>query len=101
MNFVGAAEPECPRIRNVMTDLLSKNQVIQKEFPICREVSAHVAADTRKRNDFGIISVSFIEAGVDTVNASASTIPTNAEDVESNGYQKPVRLFKRSKSLFH
>lgn len=73
LKFVGAPEPECPRIRDLMVEVVSKIQVLQKEMP----------------------KISPKEVGNDT----SATTPTDPEDVESNEYQKAVRLFKTSMSL--
>lgn len=56
-----------------MVEVVSKIQILQKEMP----------------------KILLKEVGNDT----SSTTPTNPEDVESNEYQKAVRLFKTSMSL--
>lgn len=33
LNFVGAAEPECPRIKNMMAEVVEKIQILKQEMP--------------------------------------------------------------------
>lgn len=89
LKFVDAPEPECPRINDIISDVLQKIQILKMDDP----------KGIRNGGTFESISILIWDWFDDVLFSDDAQMEDTSDDAKKIEYDQAVRLFKTSKKI--